>query len=111
MAIKIVVSDTVKFETKGFITDAEGVKQAFAFHLVATRLPQEELHTRLQRGSSETTTEFMLSVVKGWSGVLDETGVQVPFSTQALQQLFRLPGLASLCFEQYTAEAGARAKN
>jgi hypothetical protein len=111
MAIKIAVSDTVKFEVKGFFTDEAGAKQAFGFHLVATRLPQDELRTRLQPGSAETTTEFMGSVVKDWAGVLDDANNKVPFSAEALQQLFRLPGLASLCFEAYTAEAGARAKN
>ncbi len=110
MAIKITVSDRVTFAVKGTLTDDAGAAQGFDFLLTARRLSSDQLQAELQN-TERKVPEFMAGVVEGWKKVLDDDGAEVPFSQQALAQLFQIPGLSSLAFSRYLSESGAKEKN
>lgn len=110
MAFKIVISETVKFKVKGTFKDEAGVDQPFDFTLTCNRLDQEQINDKLL-GNDLLVREFLQTVVTDWSGVQDENGQPMPFTVEALQDMFRLPGMPMLMMRTYFAEVGAKAKN
>lgn len=111
MTIRITVSDRVQFKVRGTITDANGAAEAFEFRLTARRLSASALQAELA-DTSRRVEEFMAQMVTDWKGVLDDEGNDVPFSTDALMQLFdRITHLAGIAFKSYMAEVGAKEKN
>lgn len=115
MAIKIVVSDKVKFPVKGNIKNEQGVDEAFSFFLVCRRLPQSEFEKRIADGreseSGNSYTNFLVDVAEGWEGVKDAAGQPVPFTEDNLRALCDIPGVAGITYFAYLHEGGARAKN
>jgi hypothetical protein len=112
MAIKIVVSDTVGFKVKGAINDAAGVAQPFDFGLTCSRLDADQIQAKLAPGSDDRTiSDFMGELITGWSGVRDPDNKEVPYSIEALRELFKIPGVAGLTLRTYIAEVGAKEKN
>lgn len=111
MAIKIVISDTVGFKVKGTINDAAGKPQPFDFGLTCARLDAEQITAKLQGDSDSSITDFLVDVVEDWQGVRDAADNQLPYTADALRQLCRIPGVASLAFRTYLAEVGAKEKN
>lgn len=111
MAIKIVISDTVGIKVKGAINDAAGNPQSFHFGLTCNRLDSEQIKNKLTSDSEASITDFMADVVQGWSDVRDADDKPLPYSADALRQLFLIPGVAGLAFRTYLAEGGAKEKN
>ena len=111
MAIKIVVSDTVRFGVKGVIRGATGADEPFGFNLTCKRLDSEEIQSRLRAQEDQPLTDFFAEIVLDWSGVQSETGQPLPYSVENLRALFRIPGTAALAFRTYLSEVGAKEKN
>lgn len=111
MAIKIVISDTVRFKVKGTINGADGSPSPFDFTLTCRRLDAEQLKARLSDGTESSTIDFLLEVVEDWSGVRDAEDAPLPYSEAALRALLKIPGLAAVAFRAYLIESGAKEKN
>jgi hypothetical protein len=111
MAIRIVVSNTVRFKVKGVINDASGSPQPFDFSLTCRRLPAAELKERLQNAGDTDAADFLAEVIEDWSGVRGEDDQAVPYSVPALLALCQIPGLATVAFRAYLGEVGAKEKN
>ena len=108
MSIRIKVSDTVRIACKGTIADVNG-PQPFDFSFLAKRLDEKTLAAKLGESDS-LISDFLASIVTGWSGVKDDNG-EVPFSEDALRELMLTPGLSRIMFRQYLEDCGAKAKN
>lgn len=111
MAIKITVSNTVKFKVKGTIKDEAGIDQPFDFWLTCNRLDTDQIQAKLNAENEPSSTDFMADVVEDWSGVKDAENNSIPYSEDVLRKLFRLPGVSSLAFRTYLSEVGAKEKN
>ena len=112
MAIRIIVSNLVGFKVKGSINDASGIAQPFDFGLTCVRLSLDEIQSKLREdGESATVTDFMVSIVRDWSGVKEEDGQTVPYSEGALRALCNISGIAMLVYRAYMNEVGAKEKN
>jgi hypothetical protein len=111
MAIKIVVSDLVKFGVKGFIRNESGVDEPVGFNLVCKRLDAEEIQARLRAAEDLPLTDFFADIVEDWTGVRGADDKPLPYNLENLRALFRLPGLAALTFRTYLIEVGAKEKN
>jgi len=111
MAIKLIVSDTVKFQVKGVIRNASGTDEPFNFSLICKRLNAEEIQARFRADEETLIVEFFAGIVEDWSGVRDAEDKPAPYNVENLRALFKLPGIAALAFRTYMAECGAREKN
>lgn len=120
MAIKIVVSQHVKFPVKGKTTDAEGNTVEFDFTLTCKRLDQEALDklradlvvASAKSGNHSEVAVRMVNVTTAWDKVQDADGEPLPFSADNLEALFgAYPGLALLVWRTYQEEAGVKEKN
>lgn len=109
MAIKIVLSNLVKFRVRGEINDENGNKQAVDFSLTCERHPADEWPKIFVEG--EKLSQGFAKITKDWGDVLDEKGQPVPYSAEALDQLFSIPGVAQLTYVAYVTESGVKAKN
>lgn len=54
----------------------------------------------------DVDAEVLKSLIIGWSGVVDETGAEVPFSVEALSTLSGMPNARAAIYDAYF-EAGA----
>jgi hypothetical protein len=111
MAIKIVVSDTVKFQVKGTIKNEAGIDEAFGFSLVCRRLDAEQIQSKLKAQEDASLADFFADIVEDWTGVRDAADKPLAYSVDNLRALFKLPGLAALTFRTYLTEVGAKEKN
>ena len=111
MAIKLVVSNKVRFKVKGSINDEAGISQPFDFSLVCTRLDAEQIQVKLSSDGDASLTDFLADVVEDWTGVRDSDDKAIPYSTDALRALCRIPGVSGIAFRTYLAEVGAKEKN
>lgn len=110
MTICIEVSDTVAFRVSGHINSATGTAQPFDFKLTADRLDTDAIAAAFE-DTSVNTTEFLVRVVRDWSGVRAPNGDTVPYSAEALRRLCKIPGVSAVAFKTYLAEVGAKEKN
>lgn len=111
MAIKIIVDDIVKFTIKGEFSDRSGKPAPFSFSLTCDRLDTEAIDAVIHSNDGKKLSDFFAEITHDWSGVKDADDKPLDYSTQALEQLFKLPGLPSLAFRRYLAEIGAKEKN
>lgn len=111
MAIKLTISDAVKFRVHGSLTDETGARQPFDFYLIARRMDAEQLRHRLDPDLKPLIADVMRDVTTGWGGVRDAGGQEVEFSQAALEQLLLIPNLGALVLDAYVAACGARAGN
>lgn len=109
MAIKIVLSSLVKFRVKGELNDEKGNKQTVDFSLTCERHAADQWPSIFKEG--EKLSVGFASITKDWGDVQDEEGKPVPYSADALDQLFRIPGVAQLSYVAYVTESGVKAKN
>lgn len=110
MAIEIQIDDTVRFPVKGKLFDAEGREREFHFDVDMQRMDQDQFDKELAN-TQITVRSLVERLAKGWAGVKGADGEDVPFSSTALKQLLRIPGLCNLIWVAYCEYAGARAKN
>lgn len=109
MAIKIILSALVKFPVKGELNDEKGNKQPVHFTLTCERRTAEEWKEIFPEG--EKFSSGFAKITKDWSDVQDEHGKPVPYSPEALDKLFLIPGVAQLAYVSYVTESGVKAKN
>lgn len=120
MAIKIVISNHVKFQVKGKTTDAEGAAVDFDFTLTAKRLDQEALDklradlvvASAKAGNHSELAVRVIGLITAWDKVHDADGEPLPFNTDNIEALFgAYPGLALLVWRTYQEEVGVKEKN
>ena len=110
MTIQIQIDDSVRFPVKGEIFDAEGRAREFMFELDMQRMDQDEFDKEL-KNTEISTRNLVERLPRGWAGVKDAQGQDVPFGIEAFKRLLRIPGLSNLIWVAYCEHAGARAKN
>jgi hypothetical protein len=81
-----------------------GRREKFSFDAEFKRLPQSRINEiiklaralELGRGDDETLDDKTAAreILIGWSGVVDDSGEDIPFSEAALEQLLELPTIA-----------------
>lgn len=80
---------------------------------------QTEVQARIRSAEKGEAFESDISdisiadeVLAGWTGVVDDEGEEVPFSTTSKTQLLNIPGLAGSIIEAYfESVAGKKLKN
>lgn len=110
MTIQIQIDDSVRFPVKGQLFDAEGRSRDFHFEMDMQRLDQDEFDKELAN-DQVSTRSLVERLARGWGGVKDAQGQDVPFGIEAFKRLLRIPGLCNLIWIAYCEHAGARAKN
>lgn len=113
MSIKIVVAPKVKFKVKGTFADENGKDVPFDFSLTAKRLDMDQIAEQTAQVAERTNSarDFLVGVIEDWSGVNDADGQAIPFSTDALDSLLKLPGVVLLVFRAFLDNNGAKEKN
>jgi hypothetical protein len=109
MAFRLVVSDTVLVPVSGKIPDAAGRYAPFNFTLTCKRMPAGELAAAVEANETSVPA-FVAGLTRGWSGVLDDDGAELPFSQDGLTALLDIFGMAGLCFRAYFEACGAKGK-
>lgn len=109
MAINIVIDDIVGVKVKGQILDSKGNPKPYDFMLTCERKNSEDLSAML--GGDLTIGEVLTAVVKDWTGPRDAQGQPVPYSTEALTQICKIPGVAKKAFDAYLRSCGDVEKN
>lgn len=81
-----------------------GRREKFSFDAEFKRLPQSRINEIIKlaralemgRGDDETLDDKSAAreILIGWSGVVDDSGKDIPFSEAALEQLLELPTIA-----------------
>jgi hypothetical protein len=110
MAIKIEISDKIKFKVAGTLNTETTIGEDFEFTLVGNNYDTQTLADRLS-DKEETKEAFLLKEISAWSSVKDKDGVDVPFSRGAFERLLKTVGLTDLVFHTYLSEVGVKAKN
>ena len=108
----LAISNNTEFPVKFAIKDG-GVLKTFSFTLTAIRLEQSEVKTRLD-DKDGLLKDFLIEVVTGWKGqrlVLDDAGQPAEFSPEGLSMILDVMGVATVCFNAYFKECGAKEKN
>lgn len=109
MAIKITVSNRVKFKVEGTLKDEDGKDKPFSFSLLCNRLAADQ-HRERTKGDIDFT-QFMVEETNTWFDVQDEAGKAVEYSEEAFRELLNQPGMAALTYFTYMRETGAKQKN
>lgn len=111
MAIKLLIDDLVKFTVKGEFSDRNGKAQPFSFTLTCDRLDAEAVDAIIQSQDGRKLSDFFAEITHDWTGVKDADDKAMDYSPEALEKLFKLPGVPGLAFRRYLAEIGAKEKN
>lgn len=111
MSIKIIVADKLKFNVKGTIKNGAGVDEPFTFSLTCDRLDADAIQAALSAGDDAPIADFFVPITTDWHGVKDADDKPLPYSPEALHQLFKIPGVARIAFRTYLSEVGAKEKN
>lgn len=93
------------------IMNAKGEVDTHEFTVTGTRYGIQE---RQQLFSKMTTVEFMKQAFTGWDGqklVLNDDGTPAEFSTEALEAMFDIDGVALVIFNDYVKASAAKEKN
>lgn len=110
----IAVEDAVEVPVK-FTLKAGKVNKAFAFTLTATRIPQDELQTKMKDAEYKFKEGLQsMGVITGWADqrlVLDASGQPAEFSEEALDAMLSVAGVARMVYDAYLKECGAKEKN
>ena len=109
MSFKLVVSDTVLVPVSGKIQDAAGRYVPFNFVLTMRRMPEADLTAAVETNAT-TVPQFVAGLTSGWSGVLDDEGMELPFTEANLAALVDIFGMAGLCFKAYFEACGVKGK-
>jgi hypothetical protein len=109
---KLAVEDTVEVPVKFTLRD-KGVDKLFSFNVTATRLPQEDINTRLDE-KDRKVSDLMRELVTGWKGqrlVLNADDSPAEFSQEALDAMLGVAGVGATIFGAYFKAVGAKEKN
>jgi hypothetical protein len=104
---RLAVKPVVEFQVD-FSTNDEGKTRRFVFTMVGERIPAEVLKTEIVDEADGLISDFLVRHLTGWRGqtlVLLEDGTDTPspapFSTEALQAMCGVHGLAQVIFQSY----------
>lgn len=108
LAVEDVVTPKVKFTLAN-----KGVEKLFAFSFTATRLPQDDINTRLEN-KDRKVSDVMRELITGWKDqrlVLNPDDTPADFSAEALDAMLNVAGVGVVLFNAYFKECGAKEKN
>lgn len=111
MAIKITVSNRVKFKVRGTVKDEAGADVPFDFSLTCRRLDMDALQAKMRERGDAPVSEFLLDVIEDWQGVKDADDKPLAWSDDAWRALCQIPGVGMLAYKTYLSEVGAKEKN
>lgn len=111
MAIKLVISNRLKFKVRGTIKDEAGIDQPFDFSLICARLDTDQIQTKIKSDSEVSVLDFMVDVIEDWSGVRDEEDQPLAYSEENFRRLCKIAGVGMVAYRTYMAEVGAKEKN
>jgi hypothetical protein len=113
MEFKLAIADKIGVKVKGTLTTETGADRPFEFVLVCNRKSNDEMKAVLS-DKDKTAQDFFAAEATGWRGqglVLTADDKPADFSSEALQQLLNISGMAALCWHSYVQQVGATAKN
>jgi hypothetical protein len=104
------ISDKVRIPVKVVFKDGAGIEQERGFYLHAYRVDTEEFKTRLKEAGNKYQ-QFLDTVVFDWELMRGGHWTPPPYSSEGFKELCKVPGLAAVMFNLYSAECGAQEKN
>lgn len=108
MPYKKVKSSSYRWPCKVRTADDGGVQYEETFDAVFRRTPRAEMQALADRGDDH----LIRGVLLGWSGILDESGEEIPFSEAARDELMQDQSWCRAIIEGfYQGVNGARAGN
>lgn len=112
MAYKLVIANVVKVPVK-FTLDDAGVSKEFKFTISCERLGVDEIKERTQDGTARIS-DFLKGIMHGWEGqklVVDDEGKPADFNPDSLNVMLNTAGVATVLYNRYLNECGAKGKN
>ncbi|WP_394789113.1 hypothetical protein [Rhodoferax sp.] len=91
-----------------------GVWKKFDYTLFAKRMDQDAVTITHKEDGEQPVAEFVQKVATGWEGqrlVLNDDNTPAAFDPEALKALLSVPGVATLTYQAYMRDLGAREKN
>ncbi|MFD2755673.1 hypothetical protein [Comamonas terrae] len=110
MSVQIEIDDVVRVPVEGQLINKDGQRVDFSFDVDMHRMPQEEFDRELKNLQIDTFS-LVVREARGWNGVLNREGDQVPFSGESLKRFLRIPGMTNMIWVAYCMHAGVQAKN
>ena len=110
---KLAISDTMVVPIKGTLSE-NGKPLPFKFSLICDRLGAQELKEMLTQNDEVLLKDFVSERTRGWKDqtlVLEQDDTPAEFSSDALDALLDIPGMALMCFNGYVGESNAKQKN
>lgn len=110
---KLAIADTVAVKVKLYISSG-GIQKKFDFTLFAKRLDQDEVNRVHKEDGEQPVAEFITKVTTGWEGqrlVLNEDESPAAFDAESLAAMLAVPGVATLIYQAYMRDLGAKEKN
>lgn len=120
MAFVLKQKDTFEWPVALLLPGDGGRREKSTFDAEFKRLPQSrlnELAKQAKAAEKGEDDEFNAQVIArelvvGWSGIVDDAGKEVPFSTGALEQLLDVPSVAGQIVKAfYESYEDAKRKN
>jgi hypothetical protein len=117
MAYKLAISSLVLVPML-FTMNDEGKTRQFKFSLTCERLEEEDFQERIKSESgipsNDRIKEVITGITTGWKEqtmVLDDDGQPAAFCQEALEFMFKTPGVVDVALRSYLKEVGAKVKN
>lgn len=110
---KLAIEDVMTVKVKLQILSG-GVWKKFDYTLYAKRMDQDAVTTVHKVDGEQPVAEFVEKVATGWEDqrlVLNADNTPAAFSPAALKALLSVPGVATLTYQAYMRDLGAREKN
>lgn len=104
--MRLAIANIIEFPITIAVPGSDGARE-HSFRLTGKRYSKSEWAQaldRLHEGGGGKDTAFLQDSLTGWSGqelVVDEEGVPVPFSADALSLLLTVPGMDVAVFLAY----------
>jgi hypothetical protein len=101
-----------------FTLNDQGTTKEFKFDLHFDRLPATEWDQRIRNADGKVDqvniNQTLREITRGWDGqqliIDDETGQPAPFSPEARDVLYSVPGLYDIALQAYVNGVAARLK-
>lgn len=116
MALKLITPLVVKDDVTITVPGAEQVgvlKVVYAYQTARQHDAWRDGVVSAAASGSQTMTELLAPVIKGWEGLEDDQGQPIPYSSEALDDLLdKFPAAAGELYRGYThVLTRSRAKN
>jgi hypothetical protein len=113
MKYRLAIADRVGVRVEGAAQDESGAEKPFAFTLVLTRLPNDELRKEIE-DQARTVPAFIRANASAWREqtlVLTDGGDPAQFSPEALDALLSIAGMPAAIWRAYLAQVMVTSKN